>query len=128
VYLGEQYAVGHQLDDGVVRHLVVEAHFETDRAAQFGLQFKCNACRHGARRDTARLGMADATQHAAPQRETNLGQLRGLARSGLAAHDDHLMVANRARQVLPLAHHGQVCGKLDGGQGIQPRLAALRTY
>jgi len=41
---------------------------------------------------------------AAPELKGDLGQLRRLARSGLAAHDDHRMLADRARDlVAPLA-------------------------
>ena len=108
VYLGQQDAVCHQLDAGIRRDLVVEAHLETDRTAELGLQFERDACRHGARRHPARLGVADAAQHTAPQRQAYLRQLRGLARPRLAAHDDDLMFGDGARQHLALADHGQV--------------------
>ena len=56
----QQNAVGHQLDAGVGRHLVVEAHLVADCAAEFGFQLRGNARRHRSRRHAARLGVADA--------------------------------------------------------------------
>jgi len=51
------------------RYLVVKAHLVADRAAEFGFQFECDARRDGARRHAARLGMADAAEYPAPQRQ-----------------------------------------------------------
>ena len=110
----QQDAIGHQLDAGIGRHLVIKAHLVADRSAQLGFQFKCDARSHRPRRHTARLGMADAAMNNTPQRQTNFRQLRGLARAGFAADDDHLILADGARQFLALAHHRQVGGELDG--------------
>ena len=64
--LGQQDAVGHHLDRGVVAHGVGEAHLVADPAAEFAAQFLCDARRHRARGDAARLGAAD--QPAWPRR------------------------------------------------------------
>ena len=53
--------------------------------------------RDGARGDAARLRVADAARVAAAQLEADLGQLRGLARAGLAADDDDLVRSSAAR-------------------------------
>ena len=88
----EQDAVGHQLDVGGRRDLVGEADLEADMAAEFRFQFLADARCRGARGDAPRLGMADQAMQAAADVEADLGQLRGLARTGLAADDDDLML------------------------------------
>ncbi len=127
VYLREQDAVCHQFDAGIRRHLVVEAHLVTDRAAEFGFQFERDTRCHGARRHAARLGVADDAQYTTPQCQADLRQLRGLARAGLAAHDHHLVIRNGARQVRALLHHRQIGRELYCGKGIKPSFAAQGT-
>ena len=113
VYFGQQDAVGHQLDAGVGRHLVVEAHLVADQPAEFGFQFMRDTRRHRACRHPARLGMADHAQHTASQTQADFRQLRGLPRTGLAAHDNHLVLFNRLCQLLAPCHHRQVGGIFD---------------
>ncbi len=64
LYFSQQDAVGHQLDAGIVRHLVAEAYLVADHPAQFGLQFMRDAVSHRARRHAARLGVGDHALHA----------------------------------------------------------------
>jgi hypothetical protein len=71
-------------------------------------QLMRNACRHGARGNAPRLGMTDQAVHAALQLKTDLRQLRGFARAGFTADDDHLIVTNRLRNDLALADHRQI--------------------
>ena len=92
--LGEQNAVGHQLDQGRVAGLVGEAHRVADGAAQRGAGFVGNALRHGAGRQPARLGVPDGAADAAAEFQADLGQLRRLARSGLAGDDHHLVLGD----------------------------------
>jgi hypothetical protein len=47
----------------------------------------------------AAVARADETLHAAPEFEQDLRQLRGLARTGFAADDDHLMLGHGSRDV-----------------------------
>jgi len=101
--LGQQDAVRHQLDRGALLQRVLEAHLVAHHLAQRGVQFLGNALGHGAGRNPARLRVADQAaahlavgiglriQLAPPQRQGNLGQLRGLARAGLATDDDDLV-------------------------------------
>jgi hypothetical protein len=63
---GQQDAVGHHLDRGVVAHLVGEANLVADQAAQFAAKLLGDARRHRTRGDAARLGAAD--QLAGPRR------------------------------------------------------------
>ena len=112
--LGQQDAVGHQLDGRIGRHFVVEAHLVADQSAQFRFQFLRDARCHRARRHPARLGVADDALYAAPKGETNLRQLRGLAGAGLAAHDHHLMLFDRLRQFLAAGDDRQISRIFDG--------------
>jgi hypothetical protein len=104
---GEQDAVGHQLDVGGRRDFVGEADLEADMAAEFRVQLLRDARRRGPRRNPARLGVADQTVEAAPDFEADLRQLRGLARAGLAADDDHLVALDCLADFLPPHIHRQ---------------------
>ena len=101
--LGEQDAVGHQLDRGALAHLLVEAHLVADAVAELGAQLLGDARGDRARGDAPRLGVADAAARACRAHlEQDLGQLRGLARAGLAADDDdRVRVDRRADLVAP---------------------------
>ena len=57
--LGQQDAVGHQLDQRVVADLVGEPHLVADRVAQLGAQLLGDPLGHAAGRDPARLGVPD---------------------------------------------------------------------
>ena len=78
--LGEQDAVGHQLDVAVARCLVGKADLVANVVADLGLQLLGNARRRGTCGNAARLSMADQAAGAASQLKADLGQLRGLAR------------------------------------------------
>ena len=104
--LGQQDAVGHQLDRRVAAQAVLEAHLEADHFAQRRLQFFGDALGHRAGGDAPRLRVADQpalarrrVELAAAQRQRDLGQLRGLARAGLAADDDDLVRLRCARAI-----------------------------
>ena len=107
--LGEQDAVGHQLDPAALRRPVGEPHLVADQVAELGAQLLGDPLGHRPGRDPARLGVAD---HLAPefsrapatQLEADLRQLGGLAGAGLARQHDDLVVADRGGDVLaPLA-------------------------
>ncbi len=111
----QQNTVRHQLDHGISRDLVVETYLVADKTAELGFEFSGNAGGHRTGGHATRLGMADAAQHPAPQRQADFRQLRGLAGTCFAADNHHLIVGNRARQILPPCHHGQIGGKLNCG-------------
>ena len=94
--LGEQDAVGHQLHERIGARVVGEADLVADRGAHRLAQLVGDPRGHRARGDAPRLRVADLPPHAAPGREADLGQLRGLAGAGLAADDDDLVRADRA--------------------------------
>ena len=106
----KQDAVGHHLDIGVPRDLVGKTHLVADRMAEQALQFLCNARCNRARRDPARLGMADQSRHAAFEVEADLGQLCCLPRTGFAAHDHDLVRRDRLRNLVAPGDHRKVVG------------------
>ena len=65
LHLGEQNAVGHKLDGGGLRDAVIEADGVANGLADFLVQFRGDAFGHGARCNTARLGMTDEPAAAA---------------------------------------------------------------
>lgn len=66
LHLGEQDAVGHQLDGGGLRHAIVKADGVANGLPDFLVQFRGDAFSHGARCNTARLGMADEPRRPRP--------------------------------------------------------------
>ena len=116
--LRQQDAVRHQLDEGRGADLVRETHLVAHHLAGFaahGLaQLVGDAIRDRARREPARLSVSDHACDAAAQLHADLGQLRRLTRAGLARHDDHLVVADGARDLTPALAHRQV-GEFDHG-------------
>ena len=90
--LGEQDAVGHQLDAGAGRQPVLEADLVADDLAERRLQLLGDALGDARRGDAARLRVADQAAAVGarprPSAERDLRQLRRLARAGLAADDD----------------------------------------
>ena len=118
--LGEQDAVGHQLDQGVRPRLVGEAHLVADRPAQLDPELLGDPLGDAARRDPARLRVADQPVHPAAELEADLRQLRGLARPGLPRHDHHLVVADRRGDVCPPCGDREHLGIADHGDQRLP--------
>ncbi len=119
--LGEQDAVGHQLDAGSRREAVLETNLEADHLAERGLQLLGDPACDGGCGDAARLRVADpatATGAAAPEGQGDLGQLCRLARPGLARDDEHGMSLDRGRDLVPPHRHRQRFGKLDRRQRV----------
>ena len=126
--LGQQQAVGHQPQQRVLARAVAEAHRVADRLAQRHVQLLRDPLRHRPRRQPPRLRVRDRAAHAAPQLQADLGQLRRLARAGLAGDDHDLVIADRGQQVLAPRRHGQRLGVGDGGhRGAPARDPLLRA-
>ena len=104
--LGQQDAVGHQLDRGArLRSRSWKRTLVADDLAQRRVQLERDALGDARRGDPARLRVADqpaAVGAAAAELEHDLGQLRRLAGAGLAA-DDHDLVLARWRARCPRA-------------------------
>ena len=112
----QQDAVGHQLDAGIARGVVGKAHFIAHRAADFGFQLFGNPLCHGARGQTARLGMSDQACRPASEFQTNLGQLRGFARTGFAANNRYLILGNGFFDFVEFFVNGQRVVEFGFGQ------------
>ena len=95
--LGEQDAVGHQLDARVRRGVAAEAHLVAHRPAEPGAELRRHPRRHAPRRDPPGLRMADHRAGTAPGCETDLRELGALARSGRADHEGDRVLGDRAR-------------------------------
>jgi hypothetical protein len=93
--LGQQDAVGHELDRGAVADVVAEAHLVADHAAERRAQFIGDASRHRACGDASRLGATDHAGGAAACGQAQLRNLRGLARAGFACDHHHRMLADQ---------------------------------
>ena len=98
--LGQQNAVGHEFDRSALAHVLVETHLKADRSAERRLQFLGNAARDRARSDPSRLSATDQPGRTTASGETQLRQLRGLARTGFARDHHDLMVANQGDDAL----------------------------
>ena len=71
--LGQQDAVGHQLDQRAGLGAILKTHFVADRLAQRLSQFAGNARRNRPRGDTSRLCVTDGTFNAATCLKAYLG-------------------------------------------------------
>src|SRR5574337_1163005 len=115
--LGEQDAVGHELDRSPALQPVLEAHLVADHLAERRAQFLRDALGDRTRGDAPLLRVADqpppAGTQAAPELQRDLRQLRGLARAGFAADDDHLMRGDRARDLVAPRTDRERLGILD---------------
>ena len=114
--LGEQNAVGHQLDQGRIAGLVGEAHGVADSVAERGAEFVGDALRDSARREPAGLGVADGAADTATEVQADLGQLRGLARARRTGDHDHLVLSDGFGQLIAVLADRQV-GIGDGRDG-----------
>lgn len=124
--LGEQDAVGHELQPGAAGGLAGETHLVADGPLpQLLAELGGDAGGDGAGRDAPRLRVADELPAATePQLEQHLGDLRGLTGAGGAGDDDDLVLRDRLLDVLAALGDGQVsrvadprarCGVLLGG-------------
>ncbi len=126
--LGQQDAVGHQLDRGVLGQTVLKAHLEADHLAQWCLQFLRNSFGNTAGGNAAWLGVTNqlaarrgltvgqrvgVVAQTAAHRQRNLGQLGGLARTSLATHDDDLVRRHGRHDFFAFGGYGQGLGELD---------------
>ena len=92
---GEQNAVGHQLDETVLRTFLGEAHLEADALAHLLAQLFGDARGHAAGGDPARLGVTDQAVTSSSGRQRNLRQLGRFAGPGFAGEHHNLMVSNQ---------------------------------
>jgi hypothetical protein len=114
--LGQQHAIGHQLDGCAGRELLAKADLVADMRTQRRAQFLRDPGRHRRRCNAPGLRMADQTPRAATGERADLGQLRRLARTGLAADDHHRVLANRDNQLIAMSRDRQRFGEVERRQ------------
>ena len=119
--LGEQDAVGHQLDAGRRRRRVGEADLEPDLLPERHLQFLRDPRRDAAGGDPPRLRVPDDAPDPAADRQGDLRQLRAFPRPRLAAQDDDRIVADRRRHLVDPLMDRQVARERDGRPVTGPR-------
>jgi hypothetical protein len=124
--LGKEDAVGHHPHEVVLAHAVAEAHAEADVLSERAAQLLCDARSHGARCNPARLGVRDHAGHSALELQADLGQLRGLARSGLAANDHDLVRGDRPGDLVPALADRELLRVRERRQRCEARAAAAR--
>ncbi len=122
----EQDAVGHELDQRRVRHLIGEAHLESNEIADLCSELAGDAARDRPRRDAARLRAADHPGGAAARGETEFRQLRRLSGAGFAGQHDHLMRADQAHDLVGLRGDRQRFVDADLGHALRARRASRR--
>ena len=103
--LREQHAVGQHLDERVASRFVAETHLHADDSARLHAEFLSDAPRDAARGDAAWLRVADAAEHAAPELEAELRQLRALAGARLARDDHDLVRGDRIAERVDRRRH-----------------------
>jgi hypothetical protein len=127
LHLVEEDAVGHHLDARAVTAVIGEADLIADDPGLVGgagealPQFLGDALGHRSRRDASRLRVADLASAAATELETHLGQLRGLARAGLARDDHDLVVTDRGQDVVAAGDDRQLLGIVQPLRGDRCR-------
>jgi hypothetical protein len=130
--LGQQDAVGHQLDQRVVGGHVGEANLVAHGLAERAAELVGDPFGDGPGRQPARLGVPDLPGDATAELQADLGDLGRLARARLPRDDDHLVVPDGAQDlVLALAHrklrrirdrrHGRPAGGPQPGQRLRAR-------
>ena len=105
---GEEHPVGHQLDDGGVAGFFVKTHLVANGITERGIELLGDARGDAARGDAARLRMGDGTACAKAEGKAELRQLCRFPRTGFAADDDDLMLADEAEDVVFRGQHRQV--------------------
>ncbi len=104
--------------------VVVEAHLVADDVTELAAELLRDAVGHGARRDPARLRVADQAAHTPTELEADLGQLRRLARPGFARDHDDLVVSYRCPHVVDPRRDRQLRRVRDLRHGRPARLDA----
>ena len=111
--LGQQNAVGHQLNGAGIRDRVIKADLITHQAAQRRVEFIGDALRHRACGNSPGLGVTNTLLAAAAKVQTDFGELGGFTRASLARENDHLMIANRRLDIGTALRDRQLFREID---------------
>ena len=105
---GQQYAVGHQLDQGVGITLILKPHLIADQRPQRRTQFFSDPAGNTTRCNPARLGVTDQPVLAAANFEADFRQLSGFTRTGFTGQNQHLMLEQRRLDLVALGGNRQI--------------------
>ena len=108
--LGQQDAVGHELDPGLTRSLILETHLVSHVSAERHPEFFRHAFRHARRRDPPRLGAADPPALRTHRLRHHFRELRGFSGARIAHDHDDLMRPQCGKNLLPVLDHRQFLG------------------
>ena len=112
--LGEQNAVGHELDARRPGRSVLEPDLEGHEALAGISHLLRNATGESDRGDAPRLGAADESPDPAPGFETHFRDLSTLPGPRLPRDDHNLVFPNRPDDLLPLFGYGEFFGVREG--------------
>ena len=115
--LGEQDAVGHELDLRLLARAILEADLVADLAPELALELARDASRHAGRGDATRLGHADLSLASAPRGQGDFRQLRRLPRTGRPDDDHHLVLEQRPLDFVDAGADGQLARKANRRAG-----------
>ena len=117
--LGEEDAVGHHANEGLLADTVVEAHGVADGRPDGRAQLTGEALGDRPGGDPSRLRVPDQPGHTPAGLDAHLGQLGALARSGLAGDDEDLLLAEGGEQLVVPGTDRQFLGIRDRPRGDQ---------
>ena len=104
--LGQQDAIGHEVDPRLPRHLLLEPHLVADEAAERTFQFLRHPPRHARRRQPPRLGAADPPRVLAQCRPPSSATASS-SPARVAHHHHHRMGTDRRHDLIAVRHHRQ---------------------
>ena len=113
LHLGEEHAIGHQLDLRIRREAALEAVLVAHGLTQGGAHLVGQAPGHRHRRQAPRLRDAHQPARRRPRQQRQLGQLRGLARARVAADDDHALAGHHREQLLAVGRNRERLGQVQ---------------
>ncbi len=125
LHLGQQDAVGHELDEARRRRLVVKTHLVADGISQGRTDLVGHAGGDGAGGDTTRLRVPDGPVDTTAGFEADFRELRRLAGARLAADDDDAMPLDGFDDVAALLADRQLVRIRHRRHARRPKLRLL---
>ena len=116
---GQQDAVGHNLDIGILLRTFFKPNFIPDRFTGFLPQFFSDTAGNSRSGDPARLGASDEPIDTSAGRQAEFRQLGGLAGTGLTGNDNDLMIDYGLNDLFFFGKDRQIFIKSQFGQILQ---------
>ena len=120
----QQNAVGHNLENGLWRGLIIKTDLVTDGATDLLTQlFGKSPCNRGGR-DPSRLRTSDPSGQTPSGLETHLWNLRRFSGPGLPGHDHDGMSAHGRNDLVSLIQNRQA-RRIDDSRHLRPPLTDM---